>query len=168
MKVNIRQVTLEDIERLVQAFCFPWTSKQKTNEKWNRYFAEQKSGIRTLCLVEKQDHLIGYGSLLRHSEYPYLSHLPEIHDIWIDDQHRKAGFGKKLIIYLEDLAREQGSKQICLGVGLYKDYGSAQRLYCQLGYIPDGRGITYKNQPVVPGEKYPVDDDLILWLVKSL
>ena len=38
----------------------------------------------------------------------------------------------------------------------------------QLGYTPDGKGITYKHNAVIPGEKYPIDDDLILWLIKPL
>jgi hypothetical protein len=32
----------------------------------------------------------------------------------------------------------------------------------------DGNGITYKGQPTVPGQTYPLDDDLIFWLVKAL
>jgi hypothetical protein len=31
-----------------------------------------------------------------------------------------------------------------------------------------GYGITYKGQSTVPGHSYPLDDDLILWLMKTL
>jgi len=37
-----------------------------------------------------------------------------------------------------------------------------------MGYQPDGNGITYKGAWVVPGEQYPVDDDLLFWLTKTL
>jgi hypothetical protein len=37
-----------------------------------------------------------------------------------------------------------------------------------MGYAPDGHGVTYKCTSVVPGETYPVDDDLIFWLTKPL
>ena len=57
---------------------------------------------------------------------------------------------------------------MCIGVGLYSDYGPAQKLYFQLGFIPDGNGITYRGQPTIPGQSYPLDDDLLLWLVKLL
>jgi ribosomal protein S18 acetylase RimI-like enzyme len=164
----LRALSEEDIEPLIQTFCFPWSSVQSTTEKWNRYFAEQKRGIRSVYLVEKQGQLVGYGSLLHHSKYLPLSQLMEINDVWIDKDHRGTGLGKKLIVHLENLARETGHKQLCIGVGLYDDYGPAQRLYFHLGYVPDGRGITYKFQAVIPGEKYPVDDDLILWMVKSI
>jgi hypothetical protein len=51
-------------------------------------------------------------------------------------------------------------------VGLSADYGAAQRLYHKLGYEPDGNGVTYDRAPVTPGQKYPLDDDLALMLVK--
>ena len=42
-----------------------------------------------------------------------------------------------------------------IGVGLYNDYGRAQKLYVHLGYVPDGHGVTYAYQSIVPGESYP-------------
>ena len=44
----------------------------------------------------------------------------------------------------------------------------AQKLYIKMGYVPDGNGVTYKYQPVIPGDLYPVDDDLVIWLKKDL
>jgi hypothetical protein len=35
--------------------------------------------------------------------------------------------------------------QIGIEVGLYLDYEAAQKLYFQLGYVPDGQGITQAN-----------------------
>ncbi|HCE6154635.1 TPA: N-acetyltransferase, partial [Legionella pneumophila] len=59
-----------------------------------------------------------------------------------------------------------------IGVGLYGGhdggYGQAQRLYVNRGYIPDGLGVTYGYKPTVPGQTYPLDDDLILWFTKKL
>ena len=75
---------------------------------------------------------------------------------------------RKVIQYLEEAARAGNHKQLGIGVGLYKDYGQAQKLYVQMGYTPDGMGVTYKYQPVVPGKSYFVDDDLVIWLKKDL
>ncbi len=58
--------------------------------------------------------------------------------------------------------------EIGIGVGLYKDYGSAQRLYCKKGYIPDGHGVQYQYQPVAPGSMIRADDDLLLFFTKNL
>ena len=161
MSAEIRAMCEADLAELIDLFTFPWSSKEETTHKWRRYFEEQNKGLRTVWLVVENGHLKGYGSLLHNA------HLPEIHDIWIDEKHRCRGLGSMLIHGLEDLARQK-HKEICIGVGLYKDYGSAQRLYVQLGYVPNGQGITYRGTPVKPGEIYPVDDDLILWLVKKL
>lgn len=168
--IVLRTMKEEDINSLINTFCFPWETIQKTTEKWNGYYAEQRTGIRTVCLVETQNQLVGYGSLVRSSKYSYFKNvnIPEIHDVWISEDRRNQGFGKALIHNLEGIARSEGLTQIGLGVGLYRDYGSAQRLYYRMGYSPDGNGITYKYQPVVPGESYPADDELVLWLKKPL
>lgn len=113
---------------------------------------------------------MGYGSLLRNPECPFFAQrgIPEINAIWIDEGHRKKGLGTALIKWLENLASEEGYSEIGIGVGLYSDYGPAQQLYFQLGYTPDGNGITYKGQSTVAGQAYPLDDDLIFWLKKPL
>lgn len=166
--VSLRPMRESDIDLLVLNFSFPWSSAEATRVLWNRYYREQQENIRTVVVLEKENRLLGYGSLLRRSEYPHFVHIPEIHNVWIGEEHRRAGLGTKLIAYLEDLARKEGYKQIGIGVGLYEDYGPAQKLYFELGYVPDGHGITHKCKRVVPGESYPVDDELLLWLMKSL
>jgi len=55
-----------------------------------------------------------------------------------------------------------------LGVGITANYGNAQRLYAQLGYIPDGCGIHYKGKASHYSELVPVDDDLVLYFTKQL
>lgn len=101
---------------------------------------------------------------------PYFSKkkIFEINDLLIADSYHGHGLGKVLLNSLEDVARNHGSRAIGLGVGLYKDYGPAQRLYYREGYSPDGNGITYHHQPVIPGKTYQVDDNLIVWLTKKL
>ena len=163
----IRPMNAPDIDRVAHLYL-PWSTMKKTTDKWQKYYEEQQQNIRTVAVVEKNEQILGYGSLLRQSEYPHFSNMPEISDVWIYEQHRRQGFGKRLLLWLEALARREGCAQVGIGVGLYKDYGAAQQLYFQLGYKPDGRGITYKHASVVPGESYPVDDDLIFWLTKSL
>lgn len=157
----IEPLRKDDLPEIVETFCFPWTTPEAAKEKWERYFAEQEKKIRVVLLAKQKGRIIGYGSLL-------FKDIPEIHDVWISSQFRGQGYGRKIIEHLEQIALKKGCKQVGIGVGLYKDYGPAQKLYFQMGYKPDGRGATYKNQPVIPGNSYPVDDDLILWLTKEL
>lgn len=60
------------------------------------------------------------------------------------------------------------SKIAGIGVGLFSDYGAAQRMYVSRGYVPDGRGITYHCEAVSGGDKVIADDDLVLWFAKRL
>lgn len=167
---TIRSIQEEDLDNLIKTFCFPWSSVQATHAKWTRYYAEHQKLTRTVFLLVKQGQIIGYASLLRLPEYPDFKNadIPEINDVWVSEEWRNKGYGKKLLLYLEDVARRENYKQIGVGVGLYQDYGTAQKLYFKLGYAPNGKGVTYKTVPVTPGKEYPVDDDLILWMTKSL
>ncbi|MBS0635552.1 MAG: GNAT family N-acetyltransferase [Verrucomicrobia bacterium] len=162
----------QDITMLVRDFAFPWSTPEETNKRWQKYYTQQQEGVRTVAVLATADELLGYGSLLLQSEYPHFANvaenIPEICDVWIHEKHRRSGLGKKLLTWLELLAKKQGYNQIGIGVGLYADYGPAQQLYFQLGYAPDGHGITYKCQPTTAGKTYPLDDDLILWLTKTI
>lgn len=169
MHPEIRILISQDIDLLGDLY-FPWTTKEKTIEKWQKYLKEQESGKKTACIIENNNKIVGYGSLLECSEYsPFKKNkIPEIQDVWIFEEERKKGFGSMLIRHLEQLAKKKKYQKIGIGVGLYRDYGPAQKLYFQMGYCPDGEGISYLYNPITPGEKYPVDDDLILWLVKTI
>ena len=57
---------------------------------------------------------------------------------------------------------------VYLGVGLHSGYGSAQRMYVKRGYIPDGSGVWHGNEACVPYAEYSNDDDLMLYMSKSL
>lgn len=169
-KILIRAMSAHDIEKIVTRYSFPWSTPEKTKILWGTYYREHQEGIRTVAVLEENHEILGYGSLLRKPECPFFAkkNIPEINAIWIDENYRRQGFGKALIKWFEKLARHEGYDQIGIGVGLYQDYGPAQKLYFQLGYVPEGNGITYKGQPTVPGQTYPLDDDLIFWLEKSL
>lgn len=168
--ILIRSLQKTDLPQIIKRYSFPWSTPEKTAALWNTYYEEQESGIRTVALIERNQEILGYGSLLRKSECPFFlsRRIPDVNAIWIHEDHRKQGLGTALIQWIENLAAKEGYEQIGIGVGLYRDYGSAQRLYFQLGYIPDGSGITYKGHPTVAGQSYPLDDDLLLWLIKPL
>ena len=97
--------------------------------------------------------------------------IPEIMDLNILPYFRNHGIATKLLEIAEKEARSK-SNIIGIGVGLYGGpdggYGAAQRLYVKRGYIPDGYGVTYDYRHATPGERYPLDDDLILWFTKIL
>lgn len=168
--ILIRPMKKADIPQIISRFSFPWSSPEKTQALWDNYYREQREGIRTVGVVEENRNILGYGSFLRRSENPRFERqgIPDINAIWIHEHHRRQGLGSALIEWIEELARQEGYPHIGIGVGLYADYGPAQKLYIKLGFVPNGNGITYKGQTTTPGETYPLDDELLLWLVKPL
>jgi GNAT superfamily N-acetyltransferase len=169
-KVVIRNLEREDLNKLARTFTFPWSTFEATVKLWEQWFGEQQEGTRTVCIIEGRSQFLGYGSLLRASEYPFFrkNDIPEVNAIWIDEPFRRQGLGRKLIEHLEDMALHEGYQTIGIGAGLYKDYGPAQKLYFKMGYQPDGNGITYKGNWVTPGAQHPIDDDLLIWYTKPL
>ena len=94
--------------------------------------------------------------------------IPELVDFGVLEKFRARGIGSKLMDVAERIAAERADT-LCLGVGLHRGYGSAQRLYARRGYVPDGSGAWYRDAPCAPYEKlYAVDDDLVLYLSKKL
>jgi hypothetical protein len=45
---------------------------------------------------------------------------------------------------------------------------AAQRIYVRRGYLPNGRGIMYRNQPAEPGAVVRIDDDATLMLTRPV
>jgi GNAT superfamily N-acetyltransferase len=168
MRVQFRE--LQDGDLALLAATGGGAAWNTRSGKWNRYWIEHQDGARIVLLADLEGQIVGYGSLVWVSQYPCFrgAGIPEIQDLVVAEKHRGAGLGTRLIHALESRARAAGHLQLGIGVGLHRDYGSAQRLYSSLGYIPDGRGITWNNEPVVPGKDVRVDDDLVLWLTKDL
>ena len=138
--------------------------------KWKRYYREHLAGYRVTLVALSEEDPVGYGSLLRQSAYrPFAdARIPEINDLAVAVEHRRRGIGRALIAALERCAVDWGCDEVGLGVGLYADYGAAQRLYVGLGYVPDGAGITCDHRPIPAGATFRLDDDAVLWLTRRV
>ena len=147
---------------------------------WNKpaslfegYLKEVEQGARLVWMAHLHDQFAGYVTLNWQSQYELFAaaRIPEIMDLNVLPPFRKVGVGSMLL----DIAEKETatkSQIIGIGVGLYAGedggYGAAQRLYVKRGYVPDGKGVTYNYQPTIPGNSYPLDDELVLWFTKKL
>lgn len=168
MEINIREIEADDIPIIVSAFKESgW--QEKPASVFEKYLHEQNDGRRTCFVAFDEKRFAGYCTLNWSSQYSAFAqkNIPEISDLNVLPGFRKKGIGLSLISTCENLAATK-SGTIGIGVGLYADYGAAQRLYIKRGYIPDGLGLTYNYGYVEPGAKYPVDDDLILWFTRKI
>lgn len=169
--VLIRSLTEEDIKAIVSSFHqIGWN---KSASLFVEYLKEQEAGERLVWVAYVKDEFAGYVTLKWQSQYPSFKaqSIPEIMDLNVLPAYRKMGIGSLLLDCAEKEALTK-SQIIGIGVGLYAGpdggYGAAQRLYIKRGYIPDGKGVTYNYEPTIPGNSYPLDDDLVLWFTKKL
>ena len=142
----------------------------KVDEYFETCLAAQAEGQREIFLILFQNEVAGYVIFNRAPRYSLYKRLniPEIQDLNTVPAFRQRGLATQLIRYCEDMARSEGFEQIGISVGLHKSFGAAQRLYCKLGYLPDGYGVTYDREAVQAGELRPIDDLLCLMMVKDL
>ena len=166
-RLEFRDLQQEDIPLIAAAFAeLGW---DKPVSLYQQYLEEQEKQQRCVWVAFRGNEFVGYITLKWQSEYaPFRKKsIPEIVDLNVLSKFRKQGIGSKLL----DLAEAEAVKKstiVGIGVGLYADYGDAQRLYIKRGYMPDGLGTTYNYKPIASGSMIRLDDDLVLWFTKSL
>ena len=166
-QIEIRAFEKKDISLIANEFArHHWPKPQST---FDLYWHEQNTNERFLWVAFHNGQLAGYVTLKWSSEYPCFKdkYIPEIMDLNVLPPYRNKGIGAQLLEVAEEGAATR-SPIVGLGVGLYGDYGSAQKLYIKKGYTPDGNGVTYNYLSVIPGDSTPVDDDLVLWFTKNI
>ena len=164
---TIRQIQQADIQPIADAFALiGW---DKPASQYERYLAEQVSGLRTVLVALVADVFAGYLTINWQPQTMLFRELgiPEIQDFIVLPHYQRQGIGTRLMDEAEARAAER-SDTVGIGVGLFSNYGAAQRLYIRRGYIPDGRGLYVHDHVVQYGESVIVDDDLVLNFTKRL
>jgi len=141
----------------------------KPAAQYEGYLAEQRRGEREALVAWQGEVFVGYVTIVWTSDYaPFRdAEVPEISDFNVLPHVRRQGIGSQLLDEAERRIAER-SRVAGIGVGLFADYGAAQRLYVKRGYVPDGRGIISHGRRVTRGDSVVVDDDLILYFTKTL
>ena len=167
MKGNaiIRKMIESDIQHLSQGFINQgWPGRE---EILARYFLEQKSEEREVLVAEIDGAVAGYITILPDAKQgPFAGMAPELSDFNVFEPFQNQGIGNLLIEEAEKRVKLIFDK-VTLGVGLHSGYGPAQRLYIKRGYIPDGTGVWYRNQPLEMNATIQNNDDLVLYLSKK-
>lgn len=167
MNIHVRPATSDEAN---------WIQTQFHTHFWAKpegYFKDvcrlQELGTVVLLIAVMDELFLGHCKIVWTPDYPHFrdNNIPEIQDLNVRPDYRKQGIATQLLDECERRIAER-SDRVGIGFGMYVDYGEAQRLYIKRGYVPDGHGVYYQHQPVVPGEAVPVDDDLVLYLTKHL
>jgi len=165
--ITINPMSSEDIEKILQSYSEQgW---KKTREVIECYFNKQENDDAYVFVAKYGDSLAGYTVLYRDTDAGPYAHkkIPLLSDLVVFEKYQRKGVGSKILDAAEQKASEL-SDSIQLAVGLHSGYGAAQRLYVTRGYVPDGSGVWYKDSPLEPYDDCQNDDDLVLYLLKSL
>ena len=143
---SMRKMQESDIKDLSRGFISQgWPGRE---EILARYFLEQESGEREVLVAEVEGAVAGYITILPDAKQgPFAGMAPELSDFNVFETFQNQGIGNLLLEEAENRVKLISDK-VTLGVGLHSGYGPAQRLYIKRGYIPDGSGVWYRNQPL--------------------
>ncbi|UCC16569.1 MAG: GNAT family N-acetyltransferase [Dehalococcoidales bacterium] len=166
MDILIRTMEEADIEPVYASLAV--TGSNRPARLYERYYEEQENDQRVVLLAIYNGKFAGHANIVWKSEYPLFAeqNIPEISDLIVLPDLRRQRIATKLVDEAEKRIFKR-SPFAGIGVGLYSDYGPAQRMYVLRGYVPDRLGLMYKRKPVKPMEMVKVDDDLVLYLVKK-
>lgn len=166
--ISVRNLELSDAPVIAAAFARArWQNKSES--KYRRYFTEQTAGARAVLVALLAGEFAGYGTVVWEPDYAPFRDLgiPAIVDLNVLPQFRRRGVATAIMDEAEARIALR-SPFAGIGVGLYADYGPAQRMYVLRGYVPDGKGVTYRDEHIPAGAPLVADDDLVLWLTKRL
>ena len=166
MNINVKQLEAYEVASIV--VTFEDTVWKNTTSLMEDYLAEQVRGERIILVAYADNVFAGYVTIKWQSDYaPFAEKgVPEIKDLRVLPAFRRRGVASVLVDEAEKRIFER-SPTAGIGVGMYADYGAAQRMYVRRGYVPDGLGLHYKAEPVKPGQDVRVDDDLVLYFTKE-
>jgi GNAT superfamily N-acetyltransferase len=165
--IHIRLLEEGDAPSIARAFqSMGWN---KPESQYRGYFREQVAGTRMCFVASMNGQFAGYVTLNWQPAYSGAvdRNIPEIQDLNVLANFRGKGVASRLLDRAEEEAARR-STAVGIGVGLHPGYNSAQQLYVKRGYIPDGRGITYRNRFVEEGATVVLDDDLVMHFTKRL
>ena len=137
--VAVQSVGEDNSESAVR-FLIEWVSDGEAEAR--SYLADHAEPEGASLVAAHGHDVIGYVAIVWKSNYAGFRSrgIPLVHQIAVAGPYRRRGAATLLMDAAEQLARDRGIATLGITVGLFDEYGPAQRLYGQRGYIPDGRG----------------------------
>jgi GNAT superfamily N-acetyltransferase len=149
-------------------FLREWVSDGEDEAR--RYLADHVEPGGSSLIATSGSGAVGYAAIVWESSYAGFRSrgIPLVHQIAVGQPWRRRGVATLLMDAAERLARDRGIATLGITVGLFDEYGPAQRMYGRRGYIPDGRGACQGQRPLSKGMQVSMGHDLIIWLTKDL
>ena len=144
-----------------------WTDQKI--EKYTRRLKDVAEGKCVALVAEYDGNVAGYFNVYPNSMGGAFGGkgLPELVDFGVLAKYRRHGIGNILMQVAEDIAKKY-SDTVYLGVGLHRDYGSAQRLYIKRGFFPYGTGLWCNGNNLEQYSYIINDDEAAIYMSKKL
>jgi GNAT superfamily N-acetyltransferase len=165
--LSIRPLEMNHIGMIIEGLVE--SDINRSEDYFKLCLLENELNKRVTLLAFFQKEFAGYINIIFNSRYPYFykKRIPEISDFFVLPEFRKKGIGTKLLQAAERAISNTYNRD-GLGVGLYVDYGSAQKLYLSNGYHPDVTSISALNNSSSSSRFTKIDDELMVYLFKRL
>ena len=144
-----------------------WTHQKV--EKYTQRLKDVADGKCVALVAEYKGSVAGYFNVYPDTKSGMFGGKgwPELIDFGVLQKYRRHGIGNVLMQVAEDIAKKYADT-VCLGVGLHRDYGAAQRMYVKRGYVPDGTGLWWQGKNLDPYAELKNDDEVVLYMSKKL
>jgi GNAT superfamily N-acetyltransferase len=163
IKVEVRQATAEDVEKLVAREPHPGRQELERER-----FAAQERGEAALLIAWEGEEVRGRVRLRWYSKYieviDELGEFPEINAL--DAWPTGGGVGTQIIAACEEMARARGDEMVGIGVEVVNV--DARRLYERLGYEYWGDVIDEWGELDDAGNITKMHHDPCVYLVKNM
>jgi GNAT superfamily N-acetyltransferase len=128
-------------------FLIEWVTDGEAEA--SRYLAEHTEPDGASLIATGDSGVVGYVAILWESNYAGFRSrgIPLVHHIAVAGPFLRQGVATLLMDVAEQLVHDRGIATLGITVGLFDEYGPAQRLCGPCGYIPDGRGACRASGP---------------------
>ena len=149
-------------------FLYEWVCDGEGEAR--RYLAGHVEPDGISLIATSGSEAVGYVAVIWESSYAGFRSrgIPLVHQVSVSEPWRRRGVATLLMDAAEQRAADRGIATLGITVGLFDEYGPAQRMYARRGYVPDGRGACQGQRPLGEGTQVRLDHDVIIWLTKEL
>ncbi|MCL7749176.1 GNAT family N-acetyltransferase [Halalkalibacter alkaliphilus] len=147
-----KQLRLQALKQVPEAFAASY--EEEVRETIDFFESKLSNGEVFYGLFKKDDQLVGIISLSR-SKLLKMQHKAAIGSVFIAEEARGQGLGKKLFIYVMEEAQAQGIEQLQLVVAAHNK--KAKQLYESIGFQVYG----FEKRALKINEKY-VDEEYMM------
>ena len=148
MNFKIIKATKENIHQVGKLFdLYRQFYKYKSNvHESTNYISERISNNESIIFLAltENNNSAGFVQLYETFGSLHLGKIIILYDLYVKEEFRKHGIGKKLMEKSEEYAKSIGAKSIELSTA--KDNLSAQSLYEKIGYIRDNEFYSYSYE----------------------